>query len=320
MLGILSAIVPLFLVVAVGYVLTRAGVFSRSQMSVLATYVVKVGLPTLVFVNVSGRSLGEILNPTYLLVYAIAAMAMVGLARVWARTRSMPPARAATMSLAVSGTNNGFVGFPLFLLLIPEVAGLAIGMDMLVDNVLIIPVALAVFEAASGQGTPLGRRLRGIAVRVITHPLVIAIILALVLTALGLTLPAMIDSAVQLVAESSSAVALFSIGGMLVGLRLHGRRLDLSATVAAKLVVMPSIAVGLVLLLPVLGLPALEPELTAAVILTCALPSMSIAAAFGEQYGEGEFGAAALLLSTALSFPSLTGWLVALSALGWLPS
>ncbi|WP_271404339.1 hypothetical protein [Kocuria palustris] len=115
------------------------------------------------------------------------------------------------MSLAVSGTHNGFVGAPLLLLLIPESAGLAIGMSMLVDNVLIIPVALILFKAASGRGAPLGRRIGGIVRSVLTHPLIIAIALALVMTGLGLDLPGMLDDAVQLVAQSSSAVALLSM-------------------------------------------------------------------------------------------------------------
>ncbi|MCM3332615.1 hypothetical protein [Kocuria palustris] len=157
------------------------------------------------------------------------------------------------MSLSASGTNNGFVGAPLFLLLIPESAGLAIGMSMLVDNVVIIPAALILFQAASGRGAPLGRRIGGIARSVLTHPLIIAI------------------------------------------------------------------ALGLILLLPALGLPGLAPELAAAALLTCALPSMSIAAALAEQHGEGEFGAAALLLSTVASFPTLTAWLFVVGALGWLP-
>lgn len=46
---------------------------------------------------------------------------------------------------------------------------------------------------------------------------------------------------------------------------------------------------------------------------------MSIAAALAEQHGEGEFGAAALLLSTVASFPTLTAWLFVVGALGWLP-
>ena len=84
---------------------------------------------------------------------------------------------------------------------------------MLVDNVVIIPVALILFEAASGRGAPLGRRIGGIVRSVLTHPLIIAIAVALVMTGLGVSLPAMLDDAVQLVAQSSSAVALLSIGG-----------------------------------------------------------------------------------------------------------
>lgn len=318
MLEVLSATVPIFLIVALGFGVTRAGVLRRGDMTVLSTYVVKVALPVLVFLNVAGRSPVDILNPTYLLTYAIAAMSMVGLAFAWKRVRSLPPVRTATLSLAVSGTNNGFVGFPIFLLLLPDVAGLAIGMDMLVDNVLIIPLAIALFEAASGQQVGWRHRLAHIALRVVTHPMVIAIILALMFTAVDASLPPMVEPAVVLVANSSSAVALFSIGGMLVGLNLRGQRADLLAAVTAKLLIMPTVAVALVVLLPMVGLPQLTPDLRAAAILTCALPSMSMAAALGEQYGEGEFGAATMMFSTVVSFATITGWMLGLSAAGWL--
>jgi malonate transporter and related proteins len=318
MLHILSAIVPIFLIVALGYGLTRGGLFRRGDMTVFSVFVVKVALPALVFVNVAGRSFSEVLNPAYLLTYALAAVAMYGLAAVWNRARQVPPVRGATLALAVSGTNNGFVGFPIFLLLLPEVAGLAIGMDMLVDNILIIPVALALFESATGQEAHWGRRLRGIAVRTFTHPMVLALVLALVFTAAGIKLPGIVQSSVELVAGSASALALFSMGGMLVGMRLRGQRADLAVVIAGKLLVMPVIGVGLVMLLPLLGLAPLEPELRVAAVLTCALPSMSMAAALGEQYGEGEFGAATMLLSTAVSFLTLTAWLLGLAAVGWL--
>lgn len=318
MLGILTAIVPIFLIVALGFGVTRIGILRREDMRVLSTFVVKVALPALVFVNVVGRSLGDILNPTYLLTYAIAAVAMVGLARAWNSARRVRPVRAATLSLAVSGTNNGFVGFPIFLLLIPEVAGLAIGMDMMVDNILIIPLAIALFESSTGQEKSWGRRLSGTLRGVVTHPMVLAIAAALAFTTLGIGVPALVDPALELVAGSSSAVALFSIGGMLVGMNLHGQRADLAAAVIGKLLIMPAIAVALVLVLPLLGLPELTPELRVAAILTTALPSMAMAAALGEQYGEGEFGASTMMLSTVLSFVTLSLWLLALSAVGWL--
>ena len=319
MLDILSATVPIFLIVGLGFALTRGGMLKRQDMSVLSTYVVKLALPALIFINVLGRSFADILNPTYLLVYAMAAMAMVGLGVVWGRARGARPARTATLSFAMSGTNNGFVGFPIFLLVLPEVAGLAVGMDMLVDNILIIPVALAMFESVSGRHhTHWGRRLTGIGLRVVTHPMVIALIAALALTWLGVELPAMLERAVTLVANSSSAVALFAIGGMLVGLELKGQLADLVAAVSGKLVVSPAIAAALVVLVPLAGLPALSHDLRAAVILTAAMPSMSSVGAFAEQHGEGDFGAATMMLSTVVAFVTLTAWMFGLSAVGWL--
>lgn len=318
MLNVLSAIVPVFLIVAVGYLVTRAGVLKRQDMTVLSTYVVRVALPVLVFVNVVGRSLSEILNPVFLLAYGLAAMVLMFGGVLFSRARGGAGVRAATVGFASSGTNNGFMGFPILLLLLPETAGLSVGMSMLVDNTLIVPVALALYEAASGRGGSPLRRASRVALNVVRHPMVIAITLALLVEAFGIELPGVVERSVTMVANSSSAVALFSIGGMLVGLRLKGQLTDLFAAVTGKLVVMPAIAVGLVILLPMLGLPALTWELRAAVILTCALPSMTVMAALAEQHGEGELGAAAMMLSTVCSFFTMTAWLLGLTAVGWL--
>ncbi len=218
----------------------------------------------------------------------------------------------------MSGTNNGFVGFPIFLLILPGVAGLAVGMDMLVDNTVIIPVVLTMAEAAANRTPNVWHRVRQTVVRVATHPMVLAIILALVITALGVELPAVLDRSVTLIAQTSSGVALFAVGGMLVGLQVRGMITDVLVTVAGKLLVQPAVAIGLVVGLVALGLPALSPELRAAAILTCALPAMSILAPVGEDFGEGELGAATLMLSTVLSFLTITGWMIVLRLVGWL--
>jgi predicted permease len=45
---------------------------------------------------------------------------------------------------------------------------------------------------------------------------------------------------------------------------------------------------------------------------------MTVMAAVAEQHGEGELGAASMMLSTVVSFFTLTGWMIALRAVGWL--
>lgn len=314
---VLAATVPIFAVVALGYLVTRLGVLRRTDMSVLASYVVQVALPALVFVSVSAGPVGQVVNPTYLLTYAVAALAMMGLGRAWGSARRAHPARSATVAFAAGGTNNGFVGFPVLLLVLPEVAGVAVGMAMLVDSLVLLPVVLGMYESAEGHRAGLAEQLRGVLARVLTHPMVGAIVLGVVVGGLGITLPAVLERPVSLVADSASAVALFAIGGMLVGLRLRGNRADVAAAVSGKLLLMPGLAVALVLLLPLLGLPGLDPELRAAVLLICALPSMSAVAAIAEEHGQGELGAAAMLTSTICSFLTLTAWMVVLAAVGW---
>lgn len=318
MLDILSAVVPIFLVVATGYACTRGGLFRREDMAILSRYVVKVALPLLVFVNVAGRTASEIFNPTYLLTYALAAVAMFGLAGAWVRLTRGPAVRGAFLGLLMGGTNNGFMGFPIFLILMPQVAGAAVGMDMLVDNTLIIPLALLLAERATRADAPVGERLWATLRSVLTHPMVVAIVVALVLNALGVQLPAMVSRGVGLLAQASSGTALFAVGGMLVGMRLGGMITDIVVSVAGKLVVMPAVALGVLVALVAAGLPDLPGPLRAAAVVTCALPTLTIAPALAEPYGEGELASAAMMTQTVLSFVTLTGWLFVVHALGWL--
>lgn len=319
MVGVLSATVPIFLVVALGFVSTRAGMFTRDHMSVFSTYVAKIALPLLVFVNVAGRSPGEIFQPTYLLTYAASAVAMFALAALWCAARKRPPVRRAFMGMAMGGTNNGFMGFAIFLIVVPDVAGAAVGMDMLVDNIVIIPLTLFLAERFSHAGevgalTSLLRALRS----VVTHPLMLAIAAALLLNAVGVAVPTTLDRALTLVAQTSSGLALFTVGGMLVGLQIRGMISDVVVSVAGKLLVMPLLALGLLLALEAAGLPALTGEFKAAAIITTALPTFTVLTALGEKYGEGEFGAAAVMTGTVASFVTLTGWMWLLTHLGWL--
>lgn len=45
---------------------------------------------------------------------------------------------------------------------------------------------------------------------------------------------------------------------------------------------------------------------------------MSSVPTFAQPSGEGDFGAATMMTSTIVAFVTLTGWMFALSAVGWL--
>ena len=315
--NIVTAIVPIFLVVGVGYGFVRFGPFSRDDMPVLSRFVVKVALPLLIFLNIYGKPASDIFQVTYLLTYAGAVLIMFGIAFGYSAAKKRTPARRAFLGMGMSSTNNGFIGLPIFLILLPEWAGAAVGMDMLVDNTLTIPLTLFLAEQAIGTGTIRERLITTIR-GVLLHPLVIAIIAALVLNAVGLVLPEFLHRSVDLIAGTSTGVALFTVGGMLVGLQIKGTLADIFMIVGSKLLIMPTVAFGLLMSFIAIGLPDLPNELRAAAIITCALPPFSIMPSIAEPYGEADVTTAAMMLSTLLSFFTLAGWTAVLGAIGWI--
>lgn len=315
--NIVTAIVPIFLVVGVGYGFVRFGPFSRDDMPVLSRFVVKVALPLLIFLNIYGKPASDIFQVTYLLTYAGAVLIMFGIAFGYSAAKKRTPARRAFLGMGMSSTNNGFIGLPIFLILLPEWAGAAVGMDMLVDNTLTIPLTLFLAEQAIGTGT-IRERLISTVRGVLLHPLVLAIIAALVLNAVGVVLPEFLHRSVDLIAGTSTGVALFTVGGMLVGLQIKGALTDIFMIVGSKLLIMPTVAFGLLMSFIAIGLPDLPNELRAAAIITCALPPFSIMPSIAEPYGEADVTTAAMMLSILLSFFTLAGWTAVLGAIGWI--
>lgn len=171
-------------------------------------------------------------------------------------------------------------------------------------------------SAGNGPGAA-ARKVRGALLNVIRNPMVVALVLALVFSSFGWQLPEFAERAVQLFAQASSGLALFAVGGILVGMNVRGVITDLLSISFAKLLVMPAVALALMSALVACGLPEPEPALKAALILTAALPAPSMLASMTVPYREEEMGAGAVLLTTVLSFPTLTLWLAVITAWGW---
>ena len=76
MLNTLSITLPVFGVIAIGYVATRFKVTSPADIRTLGLFVLKFALPALVFTLLSQRHFAEIWNPVYLAAYGFASLAV----------------------------------------------------------------------------------------------------------------------------------------------------------------------------------------------------------------------------------------------------
>jgi len=315
MIQILSITGPIYLVIALGFLAVRFEVFSKLDMRVLGTYVVRFALPALVFTALSQRSVAEILNGRYVLDYAAGSMCVALAGFGWGWWRQGKSFTLSTLSgLGMSSSNSGYIGYPIAMQVVGAgPAAVALAMCMLVENLLMIPLALAMADSGGAGSGTWSRTLTRSLAQLARNPVILAIIGGIGVALLGLPISAPLARTINMLALSSTAVSLFVIGGTLFGLRVKGMRRDVSAIATGKLLVHP-LAVGVMVWL----VPPADPALRAAAVVFAGVPMLSIYPILAQKYSHDSLCAAALLLATALSFVTISAilWLL-VSALGW---
>ena len=313
MLEILAITGPIFLCIALGYASTRAGLFNRGDMRTFGKFVINLALPALLFNALSQRQLSDLNHADYLLAYAVASVWMV-LTGVWwyLRVRRAGLSEAAIGAMGMACPNSGYVGYPIMMMSFPQMAGIILALNIVVENIVTIPLALALAERGQGKAKPLLAVMREILQRLFTNPLVIAVLVGMVFSALHWSLPGPLARTVNLFASASTALALFVIGGSLVGMSLHGLGGRVLPVALGKLVLHPLAGFLALVALSAMGLATMEPTLARALILSLAMPMMGIYPVLALQFKQEDQAAAALLITTVLSFFSINGvmWLV----------
>ena len=314
MLQILNITAPIYLIIAAGFLAVRLGLFSKDDTRVLGRFVIQFCVPALIFRSLSQRALQDVLNAPYMLAYAIGSvavsLAMVADAR---RRRGHAMPMAALQGMGVSVSNSAFIGYPILMQTIgPAAAGVSLALSMIIENLVAMPLALAMAESAGSTQRwhhTILRVLRGL----LRNPMILAILAGFASAMLGLQLPEVVGRTVQIVATAASPVALFVIGGSLVGLKLGGVRHDIALVTVGKLGLHP-LAVFCVLWL----LPPLDPQLRIAVVVLAGMPMLSMYPVLAQKYHHEGFCAAALLVTTVVSFLTISLLLWGMHAvLGW---
>jgi malonate transporter and related proteins len=298
MLNILTITGPIYLIIGAGFLAVRFGLFTKPDVRVMGRFVIGFCIPALLFQALSQRSLGEVVNATYLVAYAVASLAvLLGGVFLSRQLGGKPMSLAALHGLGMSASNSGFVGYPILLQLLGPPAAVALALTMLVENLLTLPLALALADTGEPGRSNVVRALGHAGRGLLKNPMIVAIVGGFVFALFGWQLPAPLAKTVQLVASASSPVALFVIGGSLVGLKLGGVWGDVSVVALGKLVLHPLAVLAMLALLP-----PLDPTLrTAAVVYAC-MPMLSIYPVLAQKYQHEGFCAAALLATTVASF------------------
>ena len=304
-IDILSVLAPVFVVIGLGYFGGKRKVFDDDQIEGFNEFVLGFALPAMIFASVlaTPRSVlaeDAILFLAVILVQLVFLVLGVALGKTLLRQGL---AAATIIGLLIAVPTAAFMGTPILDGLFSKSSSSnAIALYAIATNVTVLPLSIVLLEWATrpsdearGVGAILGEVLR----KTISKTLVWSPLVALALVAIGVHAPSPFDDSLDLIGESTSAVALFAAGLILSRYRLHIGKMPVMLALLKNLA-QPALMVGLALLFDVTGVARSE-----SVILT-AMPASVVAPMFAVRYRSYEAeSASTLIVGTVLSIPTL---------------
>lgn len=309
MLDILTITLPIFLLIGTGYLAMGIRLVNREQVQGVATFVLYFALPALVIRALTQSPLEEVLQKQYLLAYGLASALVFGLALLLTlAVQRKPLSESALHALGMSASNSGFIGYPVAAMVLgSSPAAVLLALNMIIENLLIIPMALILAEAGRQKGTGIGIIASNTFLRLIRNPILIGLAVGLALAVTETAIPRPLAEAIDMLAKAAGPAALFVIGGTLFGLRIHGMWGDIGQIVGGKLVLHPLVVFCLFMFMP-----QADPGLLAGALLFACAPMISVYPLLGQRYGMADISAAALMAATIAAFVTLSVsiWLI----------
>jgi len=314
MLNILTVTGPIYLSIGTGYLATRSGFFSKADMQVFGRFVLNFALPAMLFSTLSLRDFEDVLHPSYLLAYAVGSLLSFAIGfSVWRFGRGESLTLSALVGMGVSCSNSGYVGYPILVQVLGPVAGVGMALTLLVENLIIIPLGIALSDSGGAGHASWQRTLMDSFKRLLQIPMLWGIVGGFFFSMLGWHLPEVIFKTVNLFAVACAGVALFVNGGSLVGMQVKGQLRSVGLMALAKLVLHP-LLVGLMLW----AVGTQDTSLLIAGILLASMPMLGIFPLLAQRHGQASFCAAALLATTVVSFFTISTLLWGMSQVpGW---
>ena len=236
-----NAVLPMCLVMALGYGTRRLGWLRREEISTINKIAFRIFLPCLLYYNIYCSDLSGSFDPL-LMTYAVGGVLLTfGLALGYALLTEKLPERRGVLIQGMFRSNYVIMGIP--------VATALLGADQLGTVSILIAVivplfnmlAVVVLEVFRGQ-KPKPLHILG---QIAKNPLVIGSVLGILTLVAGIRLPHILEQTIQSVSAIASPLQLFLLGAFFQFSGLKTYRRELVTVSIAKLIVSPGLFLGL---------------------------------------------------------------------------
>ncbi|MBR4862642.1 MAG: AEC family transporter [Firmicutes bacterium] len=209
---IVNNILPIFFIIAMGFVANRRGILPNEANKYLVDMVMLVTCPCLIISSMLGQEMDPSLMTNtvlmflggglfFLVFYIIAWIYVVKIMKIPANQD------AGVYMIMFTTVNNGFIGFPVTY---------AIFGDEILFYMVIFQIMLIVYVYSAGviqvnYGSPRVSDLKGMA-KALVNTCTMSTVLSVVLLVLGIRLPEVVFNAVELVGSATTPVSMLVVG------------------------------------------------------------------------------------------------------------
>ncbi|MGL5113687.1 MAG: AEC family transporter [Beijerinckiaceae bacterium] len=301
MMDTLGIVFPIFAIIAFGYLAAWIGLLGEKTADGLSDFVFVIAIPILLFRTLAAAPLPEA-QPWFYWLAFFSSLAVVWAATtlIGARVFGLKGREGAIAGFSAAQANTVFIGIPLVLRVHGEAGAVPLSLLIAVHLPITMTAATLLVERAEGGKADL----REMALKLVTHPLLIGIGLGVLWRMTGLPLPAPALSVAKLIGDSAGPVALFALG---MTLRRYGGGAPLGLVgVMAFLKLMALPALVYVMAFHVLPMPPLWASVA---VLFAACPSGVNGYLLAQRYRTGvALASSAIAVSTLCAVVTMTFW------------
>ena len=301
------AIVPLFLIIAVGYTVKRLGWIGPEEVRRFNKVTFYTFMPVMLFYNIYTSDFSQAVRLPYALFVVGAALGMVAVSFAVTLLAEKMPERRGVMIQAAFRSNFVLLGLPIAAELLPDsnlgVTALMVAIVVPIYNMM----SVVVLEYFRG-GKP---RAGEVLLAVVKNPLILGSVAGLLVQALHITLPEVLVSCAGKMNSAATPLILLLLGASFETREVARYKKELLVCVGLRLVVFPG---AILTLAAALGLRDIEfVTVLAMTAAPTAVNSFNMAQQLG---GDSQLAGSAVVVSTAASFFTLFVWITLFKQLG----
>jgi malonate transporter and related proteins len=301
----IQSILPLFLMISLGYVFKRT-IFDVKMLPGLNQFVYFLAVPALLFNASSQESIETLINLSALGAFVLAAALTGGITILGSRLFFSAQGSEQHIMRGLNGTfaNYAYMGIPLTFGILGEGAyGAAISI-ILAGNLFLIGGAQLLIESSRHKHTGLKQVISILDKSLLRNPIFLSTVFGVLFSANQLAMPDTIQTVLDMLAPAAIPVALFCLGASLQISKTAISYAELSWMVGVKLCIHPALTWGCFYLL---GID--DPIWMVTTVLLTSLPTGALAHVVAFKYGVFEKETSQIVVtSTILSLFSVSLW------------